>query len=252
MMSWTRAAGIVLWSLVVIQIGGVRPLSAFEPPDLTEEQKGWALAASAVLTERNADRHDLLAGREMSEAYRRSTRNREDLQRTLLWIHMGGHRQRFEELGEKLMALSAEERRALEPWRRENQEGGHQLLIAEVYCTKLGARGLIGWDYSRYIALCRWGYASGYLDEDEAWSHIIRAARLLQATFVSWKELGENYLVGREFWSPAAQWHNGHLYREAVQRLLANPSSPWNRYPWKLNLDSRGPVQGESADRAPR
>jgi Protein of unknown function (DUF1266) len=41
----------------------------------------------------------------------------------------------------------------------------------------------------------------GYLAEDEAWEKIMPAAAKLHATFSSWKELGENYLIGREFWS---------------------------------------------------
>ena len=54
----------------VLLIGGGREVSAVEPADLTPDQKAWALATSAVLWERNGDRHDLLAGRELTEANR--------------------------------------------------------------------------------------------------------------------------------------------------------------------------------------
>jgi hypothetical protein len=252
MTAWARAVGIVRWPLVAtcLVIGLVRPLSALESIDLTAAQKGWALAASAVLWERNGDRHDLLAGRELTEANRHSSqrlleeswgvRTREDLLGSLLWIHSGGHRQRFQQFGQRLAALSPAERRTLEPSRREQPDFSDELTVVEVYYASLGSKGLMGWDYSRYIALCRWGYASGYLSEDEAWGHIIRAARLLQTTFSSWNELGENYLIGREFWSPSAQRQNGYLYRRALQRLLADPESPWNQYPWDFDLGSRG------------
>ena len=78
---------------------------------------------------------------------------------------------------------------------------------------------------------------AGYFTEEEAWSRITPAARKLQKTFYSWKDLGQNYLIGREFWSYEETEKNGHLYRDAYQRLLDNPVSPWNIYPWDMELD---------------
>ena len=101
---------------------------------------------------------------------------------------------------------------------------------------RLGAKGLIGWDYARYVSLCRWGYVAGYLSEDEAWVRIMKAARLLQQTYGSWRELGENYLIGREFWSPAQTARNGQLYEATFQRLVSDPQSPWVRLPWRTPL----------------
>jgi hypothetical protein len=89
---------------------------------------------------------------------------------------------------------------------------------------------------TRYIALCRWGYLVGYLSEAEAWGLIMPAAQRLQRTFVSWDELGENYLIGRQFWSPDENRQNGHLHRETLRRLLGSPDSPWKRYPWNTRL----------------
>jgi hypothetical protein len=137
--------------------------------------------------------------------------------------------------------MTAEERAAIEPGLRAYPDIAQRLAVVERHAAALGARSILGWDYSRYIALCRWGYAAGYLSEDEAWAHIIRAARLLQSTFGSWRELGENYLVGREFWSPAQQRHSGPIYRAALRRLLEGPESPWTRYAWNLDLGGRGP-----------
>ena len=59
---------------------------------------------------------------------------------------------------------------------------------------------------------------------------------IIQSTFSSWQDLGENYLIGREFWSYAKTLENGNLMWAAYDRLLANPESPWNRIPWDLNL----------------
>jgi len=65
-------------------------------------------------------------------------------------------------------------------------------------------------------------------------------ARRLQWTFNSWKDLGENYLIGREFWSQAESERNGLLYRQVYQRLLDDPASPCHQCAWDLNLNGKG------------
>src|SRR2546425_10478206 len=39
-------------------------------------------------------------------------------------------------------------------------------------------------------------------------------------------DLGANYLIGRQFWSPALMKRDGQLYRSAYQKLLSDPQSP--------------------------
>jgi hypothetical protein len=74
------------------------------------------------------------------------------------------------------------------------------------------------------------------LSEGEAWEQIMKAARIIQGTFGSWKEFGENYLIGREYWSLSQTQKDGQVMRAAYTRLLANASSPWKRIPWALDL----------------
>ena len=133
-----------------------RPSSDPGNGPLTAAQKTWALATSAVLTERNRQRHDVLGGDE---------------------------------------------------------------------------------------------YLVGYLTEEEAWERIMYAARTLQSNFDSWKDLGENYLIGREFWSLHQTRDSGDRFRDAYARLLKDPASPWNRHPWETNLNtpSAKPVKASQA-----
>lgn len=100
--------------------------------------------------------------------------------------------------------------------------------MVQRYHERLGKKSLLGWDYSRYISLCRWRYPVGYLSREEAWDHIMPVARTLQNTFDSWQQLGENYLIGREFWSLEETRKNGHLYAAAYQKLLNDQGGPWN------------------------
>lgn len=213
---------------------------------LTPEQKAWALATAAVLTERNRRRHDILGELEPTEQnieiQKQSliewwgVQSRDDLLNTLKWIEEGGHRQDFEKLGGVISPLDDEQYLALLVKTRQNEEALHQIVIVRKYYQYLGAKGLLGWDYSRYVSLCRWGYLVGYLTEEEAWSGIMPVARKLQRTFDSWKDLGENYLIGREFWSSNQSRRNGQLYRDTYQKLLYEPQSPWNHLSWNTPL----------------
>jgi hypothetical protein len=81
---------------------------------------------------------------------------------------------------------------------------------------------------------------AGYLTEDEAWDRIMPAAALLQKTFDSWKDFGENYLIGRQFWSYEQTKKEGQVFRDIYRKLLANSSSPWNRNPWDMELSMNG------------
>lgn len=244
------------WSVVVValvSLSGVAPLSpepAKRPGEVPEEvgltPRSWALAASAIPTERNGQRHDLLGGTERTEANVKKwkqvmrdwgIKTRADLFMVLKWLDEGGHRQDFEQLGEFSRSLSPAHHKELRRKLQSNAAGLYQLAMVDRHYEKLGKKSLLGWDYARYIALCRWGYLVGYLSEEEAWERILPAARTLQSTFDSWKDLGENYLLGQEFVSFQRTEKDGQLYRAAYQKLLDDPGSPWNRFSWEMSLD---------------
>jgi hypothetical protein len=82
--------------------------------------------------------------------------------------------------------------------------------------------GLLGWDDSRYVALCRWGYAAGYLTEEEAWKRMNDAVIVLQKSFASWEELGEVYCIARDCWNPGP---NEETWK-AFEELKTEESSP--------------------------
>jgi hypothetical protein len=222
------------------------PKPAAHDETISTPAQGWALAASAMIDEWDGDRRDLLGGATATES---SVHRSQDLLRTawgvtsrdgllvtLKWLDEEGHRKRFEDLGTRLAALTVEEKQALMALRRQDETLDERVKLLEQYFQRLGPKSLLGWDMTRYIALCRWGYLVGYLSEAEAWGLIMPAAQRLQRTFISWEELGENYLIGRQFWSPDENRQNGHLHRETLRRLLGSPDSPWKRYPWNTQL----------------
>lgn len=214
---------------------------------VTDPKKAWALGASAVLTERNHYHHDYLGYypaltemriEGMKEVLDRwwGINSREDLFKDLVWIDNGGHRKRFEKVGAYVESLSEDEYQQLLEDFDNDKEKLQEIKIAKKYYARLGDKGLLGWDYSRDICLCRWGYAVGYISEEEAWQRIMAVAQILQEKFDSWEDLGRNFLIGRQFWSYKYTKKKGHLYEDTFQRLLDMPTSPWNKYPWDLDL----------------
>jgi len=231
-------------------LGTSAKLPEIQQPDsgskpLTQQRRAWALAASALLTEFNHKGHDTLAGVKITEKMKESEKaslviwwnvhNREELLSALAWIEEGGHRQQFTELGEHASRMDQAEFNQMVA--RLDPEQANSLTVARRYYQQLSEQSLIGWDYARYISLCRWGFLVGYLSEEEAWQRIMPAASILQRSFSSWRELGENYLIGREFWSLAQTQKDGQRMRAVYVRLLNDSSSPWNRIPWSLNLE---------------
>jgi hypothetical protein len=214
------------------------------------QRQAWALACAAVLTERNHSRHDLLGTKYRTQKNIRDCKrflvvtgwdikNQADLLDSLTWVDNGGHRKDFKRWGQKVRTLTDEEYRKLLVEHRTDVEILNRIKVAAQYYDALGDKGLFGWDYSRYICLCRWGYMAGYLSEEQAWKKIMPVAKLIQSKFDSWQDLGQNYLIGRQFWSYEETKIWGYQYEDACLRLLDMPSSPWNKLPWDMDLTEK-------------
>ncbi len=242
-------------ALVVMLIGlFCNHVTAFYPPQLPiykssigpdEQQKQWALATVAMLVKVNDGMVSMLGGYYPTPTYAVEERkslerwwnisSREDLFDTLNWIRNGGHRAEFDDMSAMLYMATDEHIVAL---RREfaNEPGvSNKLDVILRYKDDVKGHSIIAWDYSRYIALCGWGYIAGYLTEQEAWNLIMPAAILLQQSFDSWKELGKNYLIGREFWSLRQTQKNGKNFEHAYKALLS-ANGLWSKLPWGLQL----------------
>jgi hypothetical protein len=226
---------------------------------VTERAKAWALGASAVLIERNWGRHNYLSPHPINprniEKWKKSLKNwwgvesRDDLLESLDWAMEKGHRVSFEKWGKYLKELNDEQYQQLLQEYANDNERLQEIRIVKKYYDKLGSKSLMGWDMSRYICLCRWGYFVGYLSEQEAWEKIMPVARMLQKTFDSWDDLGQNYLIGRQYWSYKYTLEEGDIFDDAYQRLVDMKSSPWNLYPWNLDLGVEIKVAGKGGNK---
>ena len=216
-------------------------------PVITTGAHAWVLATTALLSYRNGHRLDMLPPDVPSDSSTASSRailrewwgveTRDDLLASLDRLDGGGgHRAVFQEKGRTLAALTESQfQAALAEARRRPREVRRMKLVREHY-RRHRENSFVGWDYCRYVMLCRWGYHVGFLTRDEAWSRMIPAGRRIQAGFHSWAELGEDYLVGRELWSPEETAKTGGYYREIDAWLVKAPQSEWNRFPWSMAL----------------
>jgi len=229
--------------------GGIAVASGSANEHPTRAQQRWAIAASAILSGANHENLTTLSSGGSALSIRRLLQDswdisdRDSFLKALDWIDQGGHRQLFSALGERSSRASAEELSAVIS--KLNSEDANSLTMAHRYYQKFGSQSITAWDYARYINLCRWGVAAGYISEDEGWPRAMHAAQILQQTFGSWKEFGENYIVGREFWSLRQTRINGQEMRARYQSLVSDPASSWNRIPWDLSLQpSESPKPG--------
>lgn len=156
-----------------------------QPPSHAQER--WALAASAILSTYNHESLERISSGGSVIGTRSllqnswDVSNHDELLKALEWIDEGGHRQMFSALGARTSNLSPEDlTRAVSHL---SSEDANSVMVAHRYYEKYSAQSITAWDYARYINLCRWGVAAGYISEEEAWPRVMHAAQILQQTF---------------------------------------------------------------------
>ena len=105
-------------------------------------------------------------------------------------------------------------------------------------------RGDNAWDLVRFVVVARLGAAAGYIDDDESWSRIHPIARRLQATYGSWAEMAQAYVVARRQWKGIAP--DGSEDDDGMRGILDNVAhlreGRWARIDWRQPLDPPEPA----------
>jgi hypothetical protein len=84
------------------------------------------------------------------------------------------------------------------------------------------------WDLGRLIATARSAHAAGYLDQEAAWEWLLAAGDAIRQTYASWKDFGEDYILGAGFFEELN--HSTTYSHVAMMRwLMDDPRSPWQR-----------------------
>lgn len=170
----------------------------------TQEQKEWALGTAAILAQVDGDRLDVLAGAD-------SVSNVAARDQQVLAGSWGIHSRA--DLLKTVRSLGEEKTN----------------------------RDAVAWNYPRAVNLLRWGYAAGYISEQESWSLIMPLAQYMQQTFSSWHELGEMFVDARDAFyrhSIGDQRQGEYAYRV----LMMDGASPWRKHPWNLDLGNNAEI----------
>lgn len=205
--------------------------------------RAWALLVSSVLFERNGEQHDILAGapssKELQANVKKFLEDDWDIKTTdhvlqqLEWLEHGGHTADFEKTFREYGRLNEKELDT--KLSRFEDEDDRAVIKARWKHAARAAKfkgGLKGWDQARYIAVCRWAFAAGYLTSDEAWKRMDKVLKEVQKSYTSWEELGEVYCIGYECW----RGKPSEATVEAFEKLKTDEKSPWKTTPWKLKL----------------
>ncbi|WP_322609841.1 DUF1266 domain-containing protein [Pontiella agarivorans] len=221
------------------------------------EQKQWALAVSAILTERNQEDLFALTGApqiQLAVDAKKETLvtwwsvdSRKELLEVMRWARDEGHRAVYERIHKNLdkagwwPGFQYKIRNAMDP------QYQYRCNFVMEHKDDLKAEQLVAWDIGRVVSLARWGVLCGYLQEEEAWNWIMEAAQQLQQRYSSWEEFATNYLLGREFSTRYRSTDAVHLYHKAAFWNLNNVYSPWKCMEWDLDLSGSN-VKPESAE----
>ncbi len=222
--------------------------SEFPVPSLTPAQ-GWALATVAISNQQNGFSHYLLGGEPMTPQARANAiyglknwwgvTTREETLEVLEWLMNEGHHKEYEQLANVVGQASEADFQQLMTKYSDNPEVVFKLKFVKENRQRIGRKSLLAWDICRYIQVAGLGYISGYLTEEEAWTRIMPAAKILQDNFDSWSDMGDNYLMGRYYWAGERNDRLDYIYS-----LLTNEKdghSPWNKYDWKTDLIAAQP-----------
>jgi hypothetical protein len=210
----------------------------------------WAMSVSALQIEVHGEHHAFLGGKPVHPQTQKEKiwslrekweiSNRSELLKKLEWFLNEGDRKIFDFYYDQIKSLSPEEFSAYSI-SKASLDVQRSLEVVKEYGKKMAEtrQSLLGWDYSHYVFLCRWGYLAGYLSEAECYQKILEVSYLVQKSFNSWEEFGENVLIGLQFCSYSQMKHIGHLWKEAYHHLITLPESPWKLCPWTMNLQKR-------------
>lgn len=232
--------------------------AATPAPPLSYEHK-FALAVSAILTEMNGQRHDCLHGdlpgfsittqakEVLSSAW--GVSNSIELIECLTWLKKDGDRKEYENLVTALSEIGeySDPLQLLKPevvagmTREQKYEFKRETSCVLQHSSQHAS--ILAWDLCRLVSVARFGAASRYITDDEAWEWILDAASTVRNALTSWRELADNYLVGRDYSGIA---HGTAEVNTSVRKLLDknNSLSPWNYIPWDTTPKVYGSESG--------
>jgi hypothetical protein len=157
---------------------------------------------------------------------------------TLDWLRREGHSAEYEAVLASVLAVPLARRDEVASRMHGHSRAAFEFVAAHHHEIKGGT--LVAWDTVRLSFVARCSFTAGWLDDATAWQVALEAARKLQRSYSSWKEMSDNYQLGRGFWGEASA-ESVEEFRRNAEWLLTSRRSPWPHLPWDLPLDSLHP-----------
>lgn len=211
----------------------------------------WINGTYAVLTKINENDITVFAGRDKNVLTSEASKmvlesdwgitNREELDATIDELQNGMHNTMFleEYKYNELDQLTKEDFELLLTYLESPEDVEYFKLAYDTY-TKFGDNAIMGWDLSRAVSLCGFGYVADYYTYDEAIAKATDISKQIQSTFDSWDSFYESYMFGYEYWSDEAILDETSLYNQrlAIIETFKNDPTSFYHLDWNLDLDS--------------
>lgn len=204
--------------------------------------EGRGMACGAYYPAMNDGQTDVLGAYSLSCGTITSTRirlseqwslyGRFELLTSIEWLLNDGHNVGFNDQAKRLYSLEGSSRQMYINRQSERDQARCRIILN--LSAEKRKQGIIAWDWMRSVNLARSGYEVQYLSPFEACALAISLAADLQKTFGSWAECGENFVLGRWYWNGSEE--EKKTAETLVRKLLTDPDSPWQKYPWDMPL----------------
>jgi ankyrin repeat protein len=211
-----------------------------DPPQPLPAARAWALAVSAMYTQKFGYNPKFLGGKPGSTDWVRTMlardwgiHDRAGLLKELDDLRDSGHHAAYQAEGAKLVAMNDAD---FDDLLKAHPDEVSRLKAARDSYSRWKDKSGLAWDLCRSAMLVNAGFAVHFIKEPEAWDRLMSIAQQTQASFGSWEEMNDNFLDGRLIWA-----NKRDTRYEALSQLLLNTSdanSPWNQNPWKTDLSA--------------
>jgi hypothetical protein len=213
--------------------------------ELTPSQR-YGLALSGILTMANDYRIDTLYPEDVNENGKETTikvlkrdwgiETVDDLYSSLSWLgENGGNNGEFMEMLHFLEVMDMASRKRFIESKKTDPKQFARLTMVDRYLFRFQNKGIMAWDYGRYVMLCRWGAYLGLIRDSEAWERINQVAKTVQPVFEDWYEYGLNYITGYSFGFSTLSSERPNAMIANIKRLLSGENAPW-AIDWNIDL----------------
>lgn len=206
-------------------------------PEGYQAHQLWSLGLSAILTQVNGQRHDVLL-HDDAETFARilngwwDIADRKTYFENVQWLVEQGQRHVFNNLFRVQMLIPEHEwRLTAETLGQQDPKQYQREMLVRHYRSVIGSGGIAAWDFGRVTSLARMAATCGYISAQEAWDELYKQAEAVKKLFNNWFEYGHSYLIGRQFAMGNLDDEKGRSTIAITQGLLTTDDSPWCRHP---------------------